>query len=52
MENLEQIRQKHYNRMEGFLRYDIELRDLEEQKIILEEVQKVAKDMLKQLETK
>lgn len=52
MDNKTNLRQKHYNRMEGFLRYDIELRDLEEQKIILEEVQKVAKDMLKELETK
>lgn len=46
------IRQKHYNRMEGFLKYDIEERDLEEQKIILEQVIEVANDMLKQLETK
>lgn len=46
------IRQKHYNRMKGFLKYDIEERDLKEQKIILEEVIKTATDMLKELETK
>lgn len=44
------IRQKHYNRMEGFLKYDIEERDTEEQKIILQEVIKVATNMLKDLE--
>ena len=44
------IRQKHYNRMKGFLTYDIEERDLQEQKIILEEVIKTATDMLEELE--
>jgi len=43
---------KHYNRFKGFLIYDIEERDIKEQKIILEQVQKVAHDMLKELETK
>ena len=44
------IRQKHYERMKGFLTYDIEERDIEEQKIILQEVIKVATNMLKDLE--
>lgn len=43
---------KHYNRMKGFLQYDIEERDKQEQRIILEQVIKVATDMLKKLETK
>lgn len=50
--NNNKIRQKHYNRMKGFLQYDIEERDIQEQKIILEEVIKVAKSMLKELENK
>lgn len=44
------MEQKHYNRMLGFFTYDIEERSLEEQKIILEQIQNVAKDMLKELE--
>lgn len=43
---------KHYNRIAGFLHYDIEERDLMEQKTILEQTIKVAKDMLDKLETK
>lgn len=46
------LQNKHYNRMKGLLTYDIEERELEEQKIILEQVKKVAEDMLKELETK
>lgn len=43
---------KHYNRMKGFITYDIEERDKQEQRIILKQVIKVATDMLKELETK
>lgn len=43
---------KHYNRFQGFIRYDIEERDSQEQKIILEQIIKVATDMLNKLETK
>ena len=42
---------KHYNRMKGFLRYDIEERDIEEQRVILEQTIKVAQDMLESIET-
>jgi hypothetical protein len=42
---------KHYNRMKGFLRYDIEERNIEEQKEILEQTIKVCNDMLKAMET-
>lgn len=43
---------KHYNRMKGFLQYDIEERDTSEKRIILDQVIKVAKNMLDELETK
>ena len=43
------LREKHYKRMKSFLNYDIEERDLQEQRIILEEIQNVAKDMLKDI---
>ena len=52
MDKMNDIRQKHYNRMKGFLRYDIEERDKAEQRIILQQVMKVATDMLEELETK
>ena len=52
MKNCKELKEKHYNRMKGLLTYDIEERELEEQKIILEQVKKVADDMLKELETK
>lgn len=41
---------KHYNRFQGFIRYDIEERDLQEQKIILEQIIKAATDMLDKLD--
>jgi hypothetical protein len=43
---------KHYKRINGFLQYDIEERDIEEQKIILEQTIKVGQDMLKSLQDK
>ncbi|NMM61178.1 hypothetical protein HBE96_00355 [Clostridium sp. P21] len=46
------IRQKHYNRFEKFVTYDIEEREIDEQKIILEEIIRVANDMLKELNNK
>lgn len=52
MKNNNDLAIKHYNRMKGFLKYDIDERDIEEQKIILSQVIKAAHDMLEQLETK
>ncbi|MCH5138521.1 hypothetical protein JMF89_15120 [Clostridiaceae bacterium UIB06] len=46
------VRQKHYMRFEGFIRYDIQEREQQEQKIILEEIIKVATDILKEINEK
>lgn len=50
--NKEEMGAKHYFRLKGFLKFNIEERELEEQKIILEQAIKVAMDILKDLETK
>ena len=43
---------KHYNRMKGFLTYDIEERDTSAKRIILDQVIKAARDILKELDYK
>ena len=47
--HLKQQEVKHYNRFKGFLTYDIEEREIDEQILILEQVQKVSADMLDEL---
>lgn len=46
------LREKHYKRMKNFLTYDIEERDLKEKKIILEEIQNVAKNMIDDIDVR
>ncbi len=42
------LEQKHYNRIKGFLTYDIEDRTEQEQEIILQQTIKVAHEMLQE----
>ena len=41
-----ELENRHYNRLQGFLKYDIEGRNPEEQKIVLEQVRIVVDDIL------
>ena len=43
---IKEMKRKHYARMKGFLTYDIEERELIEQKIILEQCIKACEELL------
>lgn len=46
---MEEMKMKHYNRLKGLMTYDIEERSNAEKMIILEQLERVAKDMMKEL---